>query len=253
MQDLTHYINNIKSHKALNNGFYTEWMTKQWPIEYIALFARNYWEFSWNFPKVLAELIIHTTDNASRLEYTKILYSELGYGQKDKIHSHLFEEFLTNLSEKMGRPHYLSLENLQKNFPLLQTTTQLIEGEKKLYSENLAVGAGAQLALECQAYLMISQLYEGARNYMNLWSNISSFHESCEFFYIHIGSAEKDHREQALTAIHSIIKYDPQLTQQAIYGFNKHLELFANFWDGLLLAIKPPGCSLKVKAYSQGE
>lgn len=233
MKELINLIDLIPTHKALDNNFYSKWVAQPLPIEDIAIFALNYWEFSWRFPETLARLISNTQVIHARVEYTKILFSELGYGKAEKAHSVLFEKFCDDLAEKLGKPGYLSIENLKRRMPLLDETIKLTEGEKNLYSQNIAVGAGAQLALECQAYNMISLLYEGARNYAHLWPNLSSFHESCEFFYIHIGSAEKDHREEALSAVTSIIKTDDLLAEKAIYGFNEHLNLFANFWQAI--------------------
>jgi pyrroloquinoline quinone (PQQ) biosynthesis protein C len=238
MQELIKLVDIIPTHKALNNKFYSQWVAGKLPIKTIAIFVRNYWEFSWSFPEALAELIINSQNVIARVEYTKILYSELGYGKVEKAHTALFEKFFSDLSEKIGNPNYLSIQHLKNNFPLLEATKKLTQGEKLLYSENLAIGAGAQLALECQAYNMISLLYEGARNYADLWPNISSFHESCEFFYVHIGSAEKDHKEEALAAINSVVKTDPALIQQAKYGFNEHLNLFADFWDTLSMEME---------------
>jgi hypothetical protein len=233
MQELIKLVNAIPAHKALNNAFYSKWTEKPLPIEHIAIFVRNYGEFTWCFPEALAGLIINSQNIQARVEYTKILYSELGYGKVEKVHSYLFEKFFSALSEKMGRPGYLSMENLKRSVPLLEITKKLTKDEKNLYSQNSSVGAGAQLALECQAYNMISQLYEGARNYANLWPSQSNFHEACEFFYIHIGSAEKDHKDEALSAINNIVKADAFLIKQAIYGLNAHLNLFAEFWDAL--------------------
>lgn len=238
MNELIKLVDAIPTHKALNNRFYSRWTSGKLSIEQIAIFARNYWEFSWCFPEALAELIINSQDVTARVEYTKILYSELGYGKVEKAHSSLFANFFSDLSEKSGKPNYLSIQNLKKYIPLLEITKKLTQGEKLLYSQDLAIGAGAQLALECQAYHMISLLYEGARNYANLWPNISSFHESCEFFYVHIGLAEKDHREEALAAINNIVKTDTALIQKATYGFNKHLNLLADFWYGLSMEME---------------
>lgn len=231
MQQLIHLIEQLPAHEALKNKFYSRWVKTSLPIESIAVFALNYWEFSKQFPTTLAQLIVNTQDVSAQVEYTKILYSELGYGKTKKAHSVLFQNFCRDLAEKMGVPGSLSLEHLK--IPLLAETIQLIEGEKNLYSQDVAIGAGAQLALECQAFNMLSMLYEGARNYADMWPSLSDFHESCEFFYIHIGSAEKDHREEALAAVENIIKSDPVLLKKAIYGFNEHLNLFANFWKAI--------------------
>lgn len=237
MQALIELIDAIPTHKAFNNDFYLKWTSNPLPIEHIAIFARNYWEFSWNFPKTLALLIANVSDLSARVEYTKILFSELGQGKYLKTHTKLFEKFISDLTQRMKAGDSLLIRNLIKNSSILEETKALIEGEKELYSKCPSIGAGAQLALECQAYSMISLLYEGARNYKHLWNNQDSFHESCEFFYVHIGSVEKDHREEAITAVNSIIKTEEDL-KHAIYGFNTHLDLFADFWNALSKVIE---------------
>jgi hypothetical protein len=37
-------------------------------------------------------------------------------------------------------------------------------------------------------------LYEGSRQYIDVFETLDEFHEYCEYFYVHIGEAEKDHR-----------------------------------------------------------
>ena len=158
MQEIIKLVETISVHRALNNRFYSKWTANPLPIEHIAIFARNYWEYTWHFPESLAGLIVNSQNLMARVEYTKILYSELGYGKAEKAHSFLFEQFLCDLSEKMGIPDYFSIQNLKEKYPLLEVTEKLIQGQKRLYSQNLAVAAGAQLALECQAYSMIAKL-----------------------------------------------------------------------------------------------
>src|SRR5690606_19211891 len=109
-----------------NNNFYSRWVAMPLSIENIGIFVLNYWTFSQEFPKTLATLIANTHDVHSQIEYTKILYSELGYGKADKAHSILFENFCKDLAERMGKPGYLSIENLKKKMPLLDETLKLI-------------------------------------------------------------------------------------------------------------------------------
>jgi hypothetical protein len=96
---------------------------------------------------------------------------------------------------------------------------------------------GAHLAQEWIAYPMLVQLYEGARNYQYLYQDRDEFHEECEYFYTHIGESEKSHREQALfaagRACQSSSDHDAMLDSARAF-----LEITANFWDGLALAMQ---------------
>ena len=114
---------------------------------------------------------------------------------------------------------------------MLPSTQDLIEGERELYQDALK-SAGAQLALEWQAYTMLRQLYDGARNYLPLWSNPDEFHEACEYFYTHIGAAEKDHKQESLKAVKQYAADEASLAR-IIEGYNRHLKLISGFWEGL--------------------
>jgi pyrroloquinoline quinone (PQQ) biosynthesis protein C len=95
---------------------------------------------------------------------------------------------------------------------------------------------GAQLALEWQAYTMLRKLYDGARNYLPLWSNPDEFHEACEYFYTHIGAAEKDHKKESLNAVRRYAR-DDESQALIIDGYYQHLKLIADFWAGLYNAV----------------
>ena len=232
MSQLINLVHTIKNHRAVNNKFYDKWMSGKLSIEHIGIFARNYWELTYRFPEALAALILNVDDIIARAEYTKTLYSEMGNGCARKIHAVLFEDFCVALSERLENRDYLKIDNLKKTSVLLPETSTLINGQKLLYSKNHATAAGAQLALEWQAYTMIRQLYEGARNYMDLWEDQDSFHEVCEFFYSHIGATEKEHRLESIRATEKVIHGGASF-EEVEYGFKNHLDLIGNFWESI--------------------
>lgn len=237
MNKLLSLIETVHHHDALNNIFYDQWVSAPLSSSSIKLFAINYLEFTRSFPQTLTQLILNVPNLEARVEYTKILFSELGNGNCEKAHSVLFERFCNDLLLFTNKSKFKSLEKLKNDTPILESTLHLINGEKSLYSGDVYIAVGAQLALESQAYNMISQLYDGARNYISFWPNRSSFHESCEFFYVHIGSTEKEHRLEALSAAEKIIKNEDHL-QKAIFGFQEHLNLFANFWKNQITELE---------------
>ena len=221
----------ITSSPAVDNVFYHEWISRRFSIEELQLFARNYGAFVRAFPDALAILLTTTDDIEAKTEYAKTLYSEMGYGNPAKVHSVLLDNFLAELASKMGHEHTLDRAALNKSTELLPTTRVLIEGEQQLYGDT-QMSFGAQLALEWQAYTMLRKLYDGARNYLDLWSDPDEFHGACEYFYAHIGATEKEHKDESL---HAVKRYaiDQESVAKIEEGYVRHLDLIFNFWKGL--------------------
>lgn len=221
----------ITATPALDNAFYREWTSRRFSIPELQVFARNYGAWVRSFPDALAVLLVTTSDLEAKTEYVKTLYSEMGYGNATKVHSVLLSSFFKELARQMDHENKLDQEALAGAMGLLPGTTALIEGERALYGDT-QMSFGAQLALEWQAYTMLRKLYDGARNYLALWANPDEFHEACEYFYAHIGATEKDHKEESLKAVKRYA-VDQQALDRIAEGYNYHLELIANFWQGL--------------------
>lgn len=233
MHRLKSLVENIEQHNAVNNIFYTTWLEKKLSAKQVAIFARNYFEWTLQFPRALAALISITEDSTARAEHVKTLYSEMGYGNSEKIHSVLFEEFYNQLINKLAPNEALAFTDVLESVTLLPETIKLTSWERETYAKDEAAAVGAQLALEWQAYTMIRKLYEGTRNYKDLWDNQDEFHEACEFFYAHIGQAEKEHKEQSLTAAGQVLKTDDDY-KKIRSGFEQHLLLIGNFWHAIV-------------------
>jgi pyrroloquinoline quinone (PQQ) biosynthesis protein C len=234
-QSLVDLVNVVKNHPAINNIFFETWMNDKLSINQIAIFARNYWEWTYRFPQAIAQLIMNTPDTELRVEYSKILFSEMGDGNYKKSHVVLFENFIISLLNNLDGDVY-SIDSLRSTFDLTNETKLLLDGQSKLYSNSLQVAVGAQLAIEWQAYTMISKLYEGARIYKSLWDDLDGFHEDCEFFYTHIGATEKDHKVSSLLSATKFLTRKNSL-DEIEYGFSEHLNLIEGFWIGLSRAI----------------
>jgi pyrroloquinoline quinone (PQQ) biosynthesis protein C len=234
-RDLEALLTNITNHSALNNEFYHEWMTRRLTIDELAVFARNYGEWVKSFPDALSILLVTTEDIDAKTEYVKTLYSEMGYGNPAKVHSVLLNDFFKELARKMGHEGELNWERLQHTIELLPTTRELVQVEQDLYRDQ-QMSFGAQLALEWQAYTMLRQLYDGARNYLPLWKNPDEFHEACEYFYAHIGATEKEHKEESLKAVKRYATSQESMAKMTD-GYHRHLQLIHNFWHGLYCAL----------------
>ena len=227
----------LKKHPALENNFYKLWMSKPLSIEGLEVFVRNYGAFIIFFPDAMSAIIQATDDLVAKTEHVKTLYSEMGCGNPEKLHSTLFDTFFSELAKKLGHEGRLDRRRLETKFDILPTTQRFIDGERMLYgNKNPRIAVGAQLAQEWQAYTMLRQLYEGARNYLYLWENQDEFHEACEYYYVHIGAAEKDHKKESITAA---MKYatDEEGLEQIATGFDLHLEVYVDFWEGIYDAI----------------
>ena len=235
IERLEQLLGHIKDHPSLDNAFYRAWMSRDFGIEELELVARNYGAWVKSFPDALAILVAGSGDIHAKTEYVKTLYSEMGYGNPEKAHSVLLDEFFEQLASRLGRKTKLSRNRLEQEVELLSSTKALIEGEQELYRDPQR-SIGAQLALEWQAYTMVRKLYEGARNYMGLWPDPDGFHEACEYFYAHIGAAEKDHKEESMSAA-SRYAVSEQSMRDMIEGYERHLYLIACFWEGLYRAI----------------
>jgi hypothetical protein len=115
---------------------------------------------------------------------------------------------------------------------VLPETSELVEGEKRLYGSDNATGSGAQLALEWQAYTMLRKMYDGASQYKELWDSEDQFHEACEYYYAHIGAAEKEHKLESLNGAKQF-HVDAESLMRIRNGFTEHLRLFGNFWNAI--------------------
>jgi pyrroloquinoline quinone (PQQ) biosynthesis protein C len=229
---LTDLARSVYSSAALQNRFYEIWTSRVLATEQLALLARNYGEVVRRFPEALAALIMSTDNVPARVEYAKTLYSEMGCGQARAAHSVLFDAFFTALANQMGAGDEDRWAGMCASQPLLPETADLIAGEKRLYSLGSAAAVGAQLALEWQAYTMLSRLYDGACLYRGYWQDADDFHDSCEYFYAHIGAAEKDHKQESLAAAVAC-DVGPGARELIVAGFDEHLALFGSFWDAL--------------------
>ena len=222
----------VYSSSALNNAFYDLWTSRLLNARQIAVFARNYGEFNRAFPEVLSVMISSTRNVHARTEYAKTLFSEMGNGVVEKAHSNLFDAWLLELGKKLGEPDTLLWANVEKNVKPLPETFALIEGEKKMYGSDNATGSGAQLALEWQAYTMLRKMYDGATLYKHLWDVEDEFHEACEYFYAHIGAAEKEHKIESLNGARQF-HVDSNSRLRIQNGFRTHLDLFGSFWNAI--------------------
>lgn len=231
--DLKELTKSVVEHPALRNRFYDTWLSRSFNINELRIFARNYREWVISFPKNLSILFANLDDSVAQTEIASTLHSEMGYGKPEKAHWKLLDSYLNSLSLKMGYDGEVERSKLEKELELLPSTKKLIEGEREIYGNNdRRIAVGAQLALEWQAYHMLSKLHEGAQKHHSpLWPGRVAFDKDAEYFLIHL-IAEKDHERESLEAAAQYAK-DNQDLRRIGSGYNQHLDLIANFWNGI--------------------
>ncbi|MGH3430037.1 MAG: hypothetical protein ACRDQZ_21125, partial [Mycobacteriales bacterium] len=99
-------------------------------------------------------------------------------------------------------------------------------------SRDQRVVQGALLAQEWLAYSMLVRLYEGVRHYKSFYLSEEEFHEACEYFYVHIGEAEKEHKIQAVRSAAQICTDETDL-DMVRGAFQNFLGLTEQYWAGV--------------------
>lgn len=230
----------VFSHGALNNDFYVKWIGGPLALHEVEIFARNYLARTINTSTMVALSFLGTDDLAAKVEIVKNLHSEFGYGNLEKAHIVLLKGYLLDLLGRLaGRPY--SIVELQK-LPVLPTTEEFIREQRSLYTDggnghNPRHVLGTLLAQEWLAYSMLTRLYEGARNYQYLYLSNDEFHEHCEYFYVHIGDAEKEHKIQAVKAAAQECAGEEDVAELS-ESFNRFLDITERYWRGIAMAMK---------------
>ena len=227
------------SHGALNNDFYERWLNETLTFDQVEVFARNYWARTRRTATMVALSLLRAKTLHARVEIVKNLYSELGGGDVHKAHSVLLQGYLLDLLSRLAKRPY-SLQELESG-PLLSSTRLFIDEHDALYAPQ-GLGRsephvlGALLAQEWLAYSMLTRLYEGARNYQYVYKHNDEFHEQCEYFHIHIGEAEKEHKVQAVEAA-AIECCTEEDFSGLCQGFNRFLSITERYWQGIAVAM----------------
>lgn len=229
----------VFTHKALDNAFYRRWLADPLPLADVEVFARNYLARTSQTSRMVALSFLGTDDLNAQVEIVKNLYSEMGYGKPEKAHLALLESYLIDLLSRLADRPY-SMDELMA-LPVLDSTRTFSREQLSLYTDgghnnNPRHVLGTLLAQEWLAYSMLTRLYEGARNYKHLYANNDDFHEHCEYFYIHIGDAEKEHKIQAVKAATQECTTDQHI-EEVRASFTRFLVITEQYWNGIAHAM----------------
>lgn len=221
------------THPAVDNQFYDLWMNTRLSADHVELVARNFYERVRETPYRLALAVLHVNDIRARSETVENLNDEMGEGDPSKAHTVLLKRFFEELLSRMhGRP--VVFEQLDQ--PILPSTAKVVsEGREVFSSPSSPTACGALLAQEWHAYPQLVKLYEGARNYSGYFG-LEEFHENCEFFYLHIGATEKEHKRQSLSTAAALCKSEEDVVALE-HGFSTYLNLLAAHWAEIHEAI----------------
>lgn len=222
-------------HPAVRNAFYQLWMTEQLTPDEVELVARNFYARVSRTPIRIALAFLNMNDITAQAETVENLYDEMGHGDPTKAHSVILRDFLQTLLSRM-RGHDVDL--LTTKAPVLASTERLIEESEKLFnSPHPQEVCGALLAQEWHAYPQLVYLYEGVRNYRHHFE-LEEFHENCEFFYLHIGATEKQHKIHSLSTAAKAC-HTTEDVEHIERGFTTYLNLLADNWTEIHHTLRP--------------
>jgi len=223
------------SHAALRNPFYELWMAEELSADEVELVAKNFYARVSRTPIRIALAFLNMSDITARAETVENLYDEMGHGDAKKAHAVILREFLETLLGRI-RGHAVDLDSFTA--PTLPSTLRLIEESEKLFnSPHPQEVCGALLAQEWHAYPQLVYLYEGVRNYRHHFE-LEEFHENCEFFYLHIGATEKEHKIHSLSTAANACRSLEDVAHIE-RGFNRYLDLLAENWAELYRELRP--------------
>lgn len=224
-------------HAAVKNPFYDMWIADQLEPDEVELFVANFFARVERTPVRIALAFLNMTDVAARAETVENLYDEMGLGDPAKVHSVILRGFLETLLSRM-RGHEVDFDDVRSRNPLLPSTVRLIEKSEQIFSSpEPQVVCGALLAQEWHAYPQLVRLYEGFRNYRKFFG-FEEFHENCEYFYLHIGATEKEHKVHSLSTAAKACRTAEDI-KNLERGFNAYLDLLAENWTEIHQAIRP--------------
>lgn len=226
--------NSIYKSDALDNAFYKRWQTSRLNSKQLEIFADNYYHWIEPTTTRLAKAFVVTNDITSRIEILHNIKDELGGGHYDGVHLFVMRRWLDALLVKYADHTFQNLE--AKNTELLPSTLLLTSKSLELCDRSTPSANGVILAQEWHAYTQFVFLYEGFRQYMHAYE-LDEFHDICEYLYIHIGWAEKEHKQQSIITATRCCHTQEDLNELT-FGFNSFVNLLGNFWNGLYVELE---------------
>lgn len=224
----------VFEHAALNNDFYDQWRSRRLTLGEFEVFSVNYFARVRATVGRLSNALTVIDDWESRIQLLHNLSDELGHGQSSKVHIQLLHDLFDETCRNLGGQTFR--ETLQRT-ELLPATLEFIDKTDAMCKAGPLDAAGAILAQEWHGYTQIAYLLDGFNQYSSLF-DFQQFHERSEYFYVHLGSAEKEHMKQAGVICSRLCQSadDLAIIEQ---NFNAYLDLLAQFWGSIAQTFLP--------------
>jgi pyrroloquinoline quinone (PQQ) biosynthesis protein C len=226
---ITQLAEGVFDHPVLNCSFYSRWKGEALDLRQFETFASNYFHRVHATTDRVAIAMGSIPDWESKIELLHNLSDELGHGVSENVHVGVLMRWMESLWEKLGGEGELRRRESFSN--PLQSTTNFVRLTADMCRKGAPEAAGALLAQEWHGYTQIAQLFEGFLNYRHLYRS-EEFHDASEYFYVHLGRAEKEHRKQSTKIAIRNCTNDEDF-KRISEAFNCYLNLLLEFWDGI--------------------
>ncbi|WP_086930230.1 TenA family transcriptional regulator [Agarilytica rhodophyticola] len=224
--------NTVFIHQALKNSFYELWVSRPFTEIEFRKFSHNYFYRVHATTRRLSVALVSIDDWNSKIQLLHNLSDELGAGFSENVHVRVLHRWINSLGRKIDSSW--RFDAIDESM-ILDTTKEFIAETESLCQKGALSACGAILAQEWHGYTQIGLLYEGFRNYKPLYE-FDDFHDVSEYFYVHLGRAEKEHKEQAVTMCARNCNSESDFLEMSD-SFQRYLQLLAKFWDGIHLSI----------------
>jgi len=226
--------NSVYNHSALNNKFYTTWKKRQLNKDEFLRFAIDYF-YRVNSTVTRMSYAMNSFDDiVCKMQIMHNINDELGHGKKDSVHSSLAYKWLAQSFGALGGDKELKYYFKEAN--VSKATKDFIRYTNEMCATGSLEAAGSLLAQEWHGYTQIAFLLDGFKHYENLFTH-SEKHELAEYFYVHLGKAEKEHIEQLGIITARICNTQDDFNIIKKY-FDRYLDLLVIFWEGASNEIK---------------
>ena len=209
----------VHKHPAINNVYLERFSKGDFTKDEFLRFAVEFYQFSRNFPAILAKLLVNTPDEAEAAELTKVLVSELGDMDPKQRHELLYRDFLRSIGLDPAKIMFQEMEPSTKDY---------VDGMMQLYgSRDHLAALGASFGLENMAITMWDYLLPGIEKARGKW--FPNMDPTYFTFHRQLEEMHEDAMENATVGYEG----KPPLQKNFKNGSNEVLNYLHGFWMGL--------------------
>ena len=191
------------------------------PAQVLRSICLQYRYFVRDYPNNLAILLSKAPYGNFKSLMAEILADELGSGHAEKTHLKLWDNFLVSIEVPVE-----TLENSihSDNLKLLEELKYLTANQTTAYGIGIC-GMGGECL--CQAYLTAMHKYIIQNPYLKANRDKIDW----EFWRIHVGEEDIQHRHQVRHAINEIVERNPEYLADLAAGYQAGKSNWDSFWD----------------------